>query len=101
MFLEHSPPYNRLIGGKLIACLVKTTQILDAFLARYGATRGIISQKTKKAQLVQISTSSALGRSSIYNRLILSSKPVFESIGYTSGWGHFHIPQTLFLLIRQ
>lgn len=45
--------------------------------------------------------SSALGRSSIYNRLKLGSQLIFEPIGYTSGWGHFHISDELFEELRE
>jgi hypothetical protein len=35
-----------------------------------------------------------MGRSSVYNRLKLSGIMYFKSIGYTGGWGHFHIPDS-------
>jgi hypothetical protein len=41
-----------------------------------------------------------MGRSSVYNRLKLSGIVYFKSIGYTGGWGHFHIPDSLFLDLR-
>lgn len=95
------PPYNMLLGGKLIASLVKTKEICKFFSKRYKNSRGIISGKQKKAQLVMVTTSSALGRSSIYNRLKLNGVPYFESIGYTTGFGHFHISEELFYEMRQ
>lgn len=95
------PPYNMLLCGKLVACLVGTKEVRDAFAERYAKTRGVISRKRKHPSLVLVTTSSALGRSSVYNRLALNGHYVFKSIGYTSGWGHFHIPERLFTLIRQ
>jgi Domain of unknown function (DUF4338) len=95
------PPYNILLGGKLVACLVSTKEVKDVFSMRYGGTRGVISKKRKHASLVLVTTSSALGRSSVYNRLALHGHRVFKSIGYTSGWGHFHIPDRLFTLMRE
>lgn len=94
------PPYNMLLGGKLIACLVRTKEIRDDFNAKYADARGIISKKKKAAKLVMVTTSSSLGRSSVYNRLKLGEQRYFESIGYTQGWGHFHIPDTLFSELR-
>ena len=41
-----------------------------------------------------------MGRSSVYNRLTLDKKPYFRSIGYTGGWGHFHVPHSLFVELR-
>ncbi len=94
------PPYNMLLGGKLIACLVRTKEVRDLFAERYANTRGIISRKKKHATLVMVTTSSALGRSSVYNRLNLGGIKYFESIGYTKGYGHFHIPNSLFKDMR-
>jgi len=94
------PPYNTLLGGKLIASLARTTDVVDAFDAKYRKTVGVISRTQKNARLAAITTTSALGRSSIYNRLKLGGRLIFEPIGYTSGWGHFHISDPLFEELR-
>ena len=94
------PPYNFLLGGKLIASLIRTKEVRDHFKRKYGSTRGIISKKKKHAQLVMVTTSSSLGRSSVYNRVRLGTQSYLHPIGFTSGWGHFHIPDSLFLEIR-
>lgn len=36
----------------------------------------------------------------IYNRLTLDSDHYFKSLGYTRGWGHFHIPDSIFFELR-
>lgn len=95
------PPYNMLLGGKLVAALVGTREIRDAFARKYVGVRGVISGQIKPAALVMVTTSSALGRSSVYNRLRLGNYRVFQSVGYTSGWGHFHIPDRLFSTMRE
>ena len=41
-----------------------------------------------------------MGRSSVYNRLKLDGVRYLEPIGYTRGWGHFHISDGLFLELR-
>lgn len=41
-----------------------------------------------------------MGRSSVYNRLKLGGLTYLEPIGYTGGWGHFHIPDKLFGELR-
>lgn len=94
------PPYNMILGGKLVACLVRSQEVRDDFARRYGKTRGIISGKKKGAQLVVVTTSSSLGRSSIYNRLKLGAQKYFSPIGFTQGWGHFHVPDRLFSELR-
>lgn len=94
------PPYNALLGGKLVACLIRSRDIYDDFARAYGKTTGIISQEEKKARLLVVTTSSSMGRSSVYNRLKLGGVEYFKSIGYTGGWGHFHIPDSLFAELR-
>jgi hypothetical protein len=95
------PPYNLLMCGKMIACLIRTREVRDHFAQKYDRTKGIISGKRKHAKLVAVTTSSALGRSSLYNRLALNGQRYFKSIGYTAGWGHFHVPDSLFKAIRE
>ena len=95
------PPYNMLLGGKLVACLAGTAEVRDAFATKYAKSKGLISKKRKRPSLCLVTTTSALGRSALYNRLRLNGKQVFESLGYTSGWGHFHIPDRLFTSMRE
>ena len=94
------PPYGQLLGGKLVSCLVRTREVRDDFAAKYADTQGIISKEKKEAQLVIVTTSSSLGRSSIYNRLKIDGREYFKSVGFTGGWGHFHVPDSLFESLR-
>ena len=94
------PPYNTLLGGKMVACLVRSREVYNEFTRTYGNTTGIISGRAKKARLLAVTTSSSMGRSSVYNRLKLGGLHYFEPIGYTAGWGHFHISDDLFLELR-
>ena len=94
------PPYNALLAGKMVACLIRTREVYADFRRTYGGTTGIISQRNKKARLLAVTTSSSMGRSSVYNRLKLDGTQYFHSIGYTGGWGHFHISDDLFVEMR-
>lgn len=94
------PPYNLLLGGKLIACLLRSRDLYRDFANVYGNTTGVISGVEKKANLLAITTTSSMGRSSVYNRLKLNGTQYLQSIGYTGGWGHFHIPDWLFSELR-
>lgn len=94
------PPYSQLLGGKLVASLIRTREVVAAFGARYSNSTGLISGQKKQAKLVAVTTSSALGRSSIYNRLQLSGQKIFEPIGFTAGWGHFHFSGKIFDELR-
>lgn len=94
------PPYNALLGAKLVASLIRTQEVKKEFVARYRDSTGIISGVRKHAQLVLVTTSSALGKSSVYDRLKVGRVPYFQSIGFTEGWGHFQIPDRLFAQMR-
>ena len=95
------PPYNRLLGGKLVASLVKTTEVIEAFRKKYAHAPGTISGKPRAAHLVAVTTTSALGKSSLYNRLKLNGEAIYQRIGFTRGWGHFHVPDELFSEVRE
>ena len=94
------PPYNALLGGKLVACLLRSRELYEDFERTYGDTKGIISGEKKKARLLAVTTTSSMGRSSVYNRLKLDGVQYLKSIGYTGGWGHFHISDRLFAELR-
>lgn len=95
------PPYNGLLGGKLVASLLRSQELYNDFKEAYGSTEGLISKQEKSARLLAITTSSSMGRSSVYNRLKLSGRDYLQPIGYTRGWGHFHIPDSFFYELRE
>lgn len=95
------PPYNQLLGGKLVASLLRTKELYNDFRKEYGKTTGIISGEEKSARLLAITTSSSMGKSSVYNRIKLNGTQYLEPIGYTKGWGHFHIPENIFDDMRE
>jgi hypothetical protein len=95
------PPYSFLLGGKLVASLVCTREVKNLFARRYHDSRGVISGQRKAPSLAVVTTASAFGRSSLYNRLRIGKRVLFRPLGFTEGWGHFHIPDDLFALIRE
>jgi hypothetical protein len=48
------------------------------------------------SDLLFITTTSAFGRSSIYNRLKYNDDMIAEKLGYTEGYGSFQIPDDLY-----
>nr|WP_235511408.1 Druantia anti-phage system protein DruA [Agromyces sp. Root81] len=85
-------PYNRLIGGKLVAMLLQSDQLRDEFEARYGHRRTLINGRDPHAQLALITTTSALGTSSIYNRVLREDgQRAMTPVGFTKGTGDFHL----------
>ena len=104
------PPYSQLLGGKLVASLAGSQEVCSAFETKYGSSKGIISQQEKAAKLALVTTTSALGRSSLYNRLLLRralpdgtkrTLVEFERIGMTSGYGHFQLSDQLFARLKE
>ncbi|MGX9147278.1 Druantia anti-phage system protein DruA [Mesorhizobium sp. 128a] len=94
------PPYSFLLGGKAVAALVRTREVVQDFKDTYGESVGIISGAAKHASLLMVTTTSSMGRSSVYNRLALDGTRYFQPVGYTTGWGHFHITDALFEKLR-
>ena len=103
------PPYSDLLGGKLVASLIASKEVGKKFQERYGGTEGLISGKQKQARLALVTVTSALGRSSMYNRLRLIPKGVTRTerpvvdlrrLGATTGYGHFQITDDLFTQLR-
>jgi hypothetical protein len=107
------PPYSYLLGGKLITSLIGSSDVSDNFAEKYSDSKGIISQKRKEPRLALVTVTSALGRSSIYNRLKLVNQDKYRQnlkdddvivelikIGETKGYGHFHLSNGIFNRIR-
>lgn len=94
------PPYSHLIGGKLVAALMTSKEVRDAYERKYLGKKAIISKQKNRCRLVLLTTTSALGRSSIYNRLVIPNGARFLRIGTTKGYGHFHLSGEMFDLLR-
>ena len=94
------PPYSALLGSKLVGSLIASSEIRDDFRKKYGNQAGLISKVKKDAHLVLATTTSALGRSSVYNRLRLPDLVEFLKIGTTEGWGHFLVTDEVFKQVR-
>lgn len=85
------PPYSDLLGGKLVALLATSDRVHDDYETQYDGRRALISGEVRSGPLVAITTASALGRSSIYNRLTdPTGRLRYLPAGYTTGSGDFH-----------
>lgn len=94
------PPYSQLLCGKLMAMLATSNEIRKILWHKYRDSETTIRKESKKPHLVLLTTSSALGRSSLYNRITFNGKSLFIKIGETVGWGHFHLSNGSFKLMR-
>lgn len=101
-------PYNALLGGKLVALMLASREVRDAYRLRYGGQVSVIASQmagraiTKSAELRILTTTSLYGvGSSQYNRLVLNQKDHPElpfdirwgTIGksLTGGFGTLHL----------
>ena len=91
------PPYGRLLGGKLMAYAASSDEVRAAYQRKYDGSVTVLDKRTIPAELVALSTTSAFGRSSLYNRLAYYDPDTAEyrkiavSLGYTKGYGSFHL----------
>ncbi len=90
------PPYNYLLGGKLVACLMTSDVIRKRFAAKYEGKKTILKRRKLPARLLFLTTTGAYGKSSVYNKIKISGEAVSQFIGYSQGSGSFHIPNNLF-----
>lgn len=95
------PPYNYLLGGKLISYILASNEIRTIFKKKYAETETLIN-KRKASDLVLIMTTSLYGNnSSQYNRLTFGKSLLFQPIGTTSGYGSLHISHETFDSMRE
>ncbi len=89
------PPYNDLIGGKMAALAVTSNEVRSTYRKKYGGCKTMMEKRTLKADLLFVTTTSAFGKSSMYDRLKYENRPVAIRIGQTKGMGTFHMPEYL------
>ena len=95
------PPYSLLLCGKLVAMLVTSNTVRDAFRRKYEGTSSLIRGRIHDGNLALVTTTSALGRSSVYNRLRLGKELLYRSVGFTKGSGEFHFSNGLYGAISE
>jgi len=76
--------------------LAASNEVQQAFREKYRDRSSLISGGAHDGQLAMITTTSALGRSSIYNRLKYRDRLLFQSVGFTSGSGDFHFSNGIY-----
>lgn len=94
------PPYSFLLCGKLVAMLVASNEVREAFRRKYCKERSsVIRGRPLDGRMVLVTTTSALGRSSIYNRVTYDGRLLYHSVGFTRGSGEFHFSNGLYQAI--
>lgn len=95
------PPYNQILGGKMAALSLTSNELRKEYQKKYKNVKTILEDRRIESQLLFITTTSAFGRSSIYNRLKFKTDTIAQSLGYTKGSGSFHITQELYTEVQK
>lgn len=99
------PPYNEILGGKLVALLAMSPQVIDDYQKRYGNRRSEIASRLKNQDVIRPADLVFMGTTSLYyvgssqyNRVKIPADifdngyPVeWKKIGMTVGFGTMHI----------
>ena len=94
------PPYNYLLGGKLISYLLATREVRKIYKDKYKDQVTLIN-KRKANDLACLFTTSLYGKSSQYNRLKYDDKLLYQPIGETKGYGTLHLTEETINLMRK
>ncbi|MDR0572877.1 MAG: DUF4338 domain-containing protein [Tannerella sp.] len=87
------PPYNYLLGGKLVSYLLTSKEIRKIYKKKY--------QDSNYSEIAGIFTTSLYGKSSQYNRLKMNGREIYIPIGETKGYGTLHLTnKTIELMIK-
>lgn len=110
------PPYNSLLGGKLIALLMAASEVRGAYRERYSEQVSLISSQMagrpiyRPAELKVLTTTSLYGNgSSQYNRLKLRTVDYpqldhdveWRELAQTAGYGSVHLAATTVRVLRE
>jgi len=93
------PPYNYLLGGKLISYIIASNEVRDIYERKY---RGKVTNISKRIanRLACIFTTSLYGKSSQYNRVKYNDNLLYIPIGQTKGYGTLHLTNETFDAMR-
>jgi len=80
------PPYNKILGSKLVALTAMFPQVREIFREKYKNNETVISKKRKLPELAFIDTYGAFEKSAIYTRLLN-----WKFVDYTQGQSHIHL----------
>lgn len=109
-------PYNTLLGGKLVALLMASKEVRDAYRSRYAGQVSIISSQMagraiyRPAELKVLTTTSLYGNgSSQYNRLRLRAADypaldydiAWQELAKTAGYGTVHLSTATVRVLRE
>ena len=80
------PPYNSILGGKLISLISISREIREIFRRKYKNKKSTILGIKRPPYLVLITTTTSFGKSIMLDRLHNNGHYYWRLIGYTSGF---------------
>lgn len=95
-----TPAYAPLLAGKLVAGFLCSPRIRQEYWRIYGGRETTQLKQRIPQPLLAITTSSAFGRSSIYNRLRHAERLLARPLGYTQGFGTLHLEEVYPSMVR-
>lgn len=109
------PPYNEILGGKLVALLATSPQVIHDYKERYSDRASMIASRLKGADVFRPADLAYIGTTSLYyvgssqyNRLKIpgsifgsSFDVVWEKLGMTIGFGTMHISKATTLSLTE
>ena len=94
------PPYNLLLGGKLVSYLLASNEVRNIYRMKYQ-DQITLTNKRKANDLIGIFTTSLYGSSSQYNRVKFRNELLYKPIGKTKGFGSLHLSESTIQLMVQ
>lgn len=95
------PPYSMLLGGKLIAMSAVSNEVRSFYREKYSSKRTEMENNLISPNLVLLTTTSAYGKSSLYNRVKYKDRLLCFSLGYTKGIGTFKYTDEICNLMKE
>lgn len=90
------PPYNYLLGGKMVGLSLVANEIREAYSKKYENNLTLMKSRKIPNRLLFITTTSAYGKSSVYERIKFENCLIAHFLGYTSGAGTFQLSEELY-----
>jgi hypothetical protein len=94
------PPYNYLLGGKLIAYLLTSRELRKIYRDKYRH-QITLNNKRNAYELAGLFTTGLYGKSSLYNRITYDNKLLYIPIGETKGYGSLHLTENTICLMKK
>jgi hypothetical protein len=85
------PPYNHLIGGKMVALAMASQQVRQDYADKYRDR--VTPTGMSENRLALITTTSLYGSSVQYNRIRFNGNLLYKMVGYTEGYGNAHLTE--------